>query len=425
MSDYDDYGWNMFEYAQQKFGRSCDSARWDLLTAEVGAHLNLNVGANYSGNYGPMPLERIGCAYEQFDKLCYALETLPNSRVIDSLKFHGFHITSDQMISKVESAIETKQIKQLEFKRCFDWNIRATGVVSRLLEGNQSLEKLTVDVGILSTGFTNALRNHPTLETLDLADFSFTDQGFEALMEAVKDKSDVTIRYEGHHDCRMKIAHLIPPVLATNPQLQKFRLRGAELSTPSYGRNLKPGEDEYAVLNSFALALSTNSNLKQLTLDASGWMNKFLLKAIYNNTSLNALAMSNHTCRILMDSGSRFNPTFKSINEDYEWIQGGDTSIARKSKLLYAIGTFDESSIDVKRFSEGPSELLHKLLPMMLAFVQGVHVFEQIDTGKLERLAFKNVFELMRNIVAPLLLPTRDHPDQAGGLKRKRDVAEN
>jgi len=62
---------------------------------------------------------------------------------------------------------------------------------------------------------------------------------------------------------------------------------------------------------------------------------------------------------------------------------------------------------------------------MMLAFVQGVHVFEQIDTGKLERLAFKNVFELMRNIVAPLLLPTRDHPDQAGGLKRKRDVAEN
>jgi len=347
--------------------------------------------------------------------------------VIDSVKFHHFLIKSDEMINKVESAIKTKHIKELEFERCFDYNHpsrKGIDLVSRLLEGNQNLEKLTVDVGILNTNFTNALRDHPTLETLDLAnfDFGFRDEQFEALMEAVKDKSNVSIRHEGHSDCNLEIAHLITPVLATNPQLQKLRLRGVELLNR---RRARPGEDEYAILKSFARALSTNSNLKQLTLDGIRWeeQTQILLRAIYDDSSLNTLAMSNHTCQFFIDDGNS-NPTFKSISEDYKWIQGGETSIARKSKLLCAIGTFDESCIDVKRVSEGPSELLPKLIPMMLEFVQGVHIFEQTDNAKLERLAFKNVYELMRNIVAPSLLPTYDqHGSQAGGLKRKRDVA--
>eukprot|EP00984_Skeletonema_dohrnii_P012096 scaffold4867_cov136-Skeletonema_dohrnii-CCMP3373.AAC.6 len=424
MYGYGDYGYN-FEYTREELGRSCDKARWDLLAAAAGEGsdpINLNIGAIYSGNYGPMPLESIGCAAGRFDKLCDALETLPDSRVIDSLKFHHFNIKSDRMISKVESAIKTKHIKELEFEKCFgSCPTKGINLVSHFLEGNQTVEKLTVDVGILNAGFTNALRDHPTLETLDLANFCFSPRNFVPLMEAVKDKSDVSIRYEGHHDGRMEIAHLIPPVLATNPQMQKFRLRGAVLTNYHF----RPGEDEDAVLNSFARALSTNSNLKQLTLDCNGVGKDILLKAIYDDSSLNALAMSNHTCRILIDSGN-FIPTFKSINEDHEWIQGGGTSISRKSKLLCAIGTFDESCIDVKRVSEGPSdsELLPKLIPMMLEFVQGVHIFEQIDNAKLERLAFKNVYELMRNIVAPSFQPTHDlHGSQAGGVKRKRDVA--
>ena len=425
MYGYGDYGYN-FEYTRKELGRSCDKARWDLLAAGGSDPLNLNIGAIYQGNYGPMPLESIGCATGRFDKMCDALEALPDSRVIDSVKFHHFHIKSDRMISKIESAIKTKHIKELEFEKCFDINHpsrKGMNLVSRMLEGNQNLEKLTVDVGILNTNFTNALRDHPTLETLDLANFDVRDDQFEA----VKDKSDVSIRHEGHSDCDLEIAHLITPVLATNPQLQKLRLRGVELRNRRNRRHVRPGEGDYAILKSFARALSTNSNLKQLTLDISHWEEptKILLKAIYDDSSLNDLAMSNHTCRILRDDGNS-NPTFKSISEDYKWIQGGETSISRKSKLLCAIGTFDESCIDLKRFSEGPSdsELLPKLIPMMLEFVQGVHIFEQIDNAKLERLAFKNVYELMRNIVAPSLLPTYDHHgSQAGGMKRKRDVA--
>ncbi|KAK1742309.1 hypothetical protein QTG54_006874 [Skeletonema marinoi] len=425
---YDDYSYNIYEHTERQLGKSCDEARWDLLAAEGGGSINLNIGAVFYGSYGPIPLESIGCASGKFDHLCDVLETMvPDNRVIDSVKFHHFLIKSDEMINKVESAIKTKHIKELEFERCFDYNHpsrKGIDLVSRLLEGNQNLEKLTVDVGILNTNFTNALRDHPTLETLDLAnfDFGFRDEQFEALMEAVKDKSDVSIRHEGHSDCNLEIAHLITPVLATNPQLQKLRLRGVELLNR---RRARPGEDEYAILKSFARALSTNSNLKQLTLDGIRWeeQTQILLRAIYDDSSLNTLAMSDHTCQIFIDDGNS-NPTFKSISEDYKWIQGGETSIARKSKLLCAIGTFDESCIDVKRVSEGPSELLPKLIPMMLEFVQGVHIFEQIDNAKLERLAFKNVYELMRNIVAPSLLPTHDpHDIQTCGLKRKRDVA--
>eukprot|EP00985_Skeletonema_marinoi_P007000 scaffold3061_cov107-Skeletonema_marinoi.AAC.2 len=418
--DYDHH----FEYAVEELGRSCDKARWDLLAAEEGGSINLKIGTIDQSSYWPMPLENIGDAAGQFDKLCDALETLPDSRVIDSLKFHDFRIRSDRMINKVESAIKTKHIKDLEFDMCFDYSYsKGIDLVSRFMEGNQTVEKLTVDVGILNTGFSKALRDHPTLETLDLTNFNFSDHQFGALIGAVKDISNVSIRYEGHHDGRMEIAHLIPPVLATNPQMQKFRMKGAVLT--NMWRNRKPGEDEDANIKSFARALSTNSNLKQLTLDCNGVGKEILLKAIYDDSSLNKLATSNHTCRILVDDRWRWsNPPFKSISEDHEWIQGGETSIARKSKLLCAISTFDESCIDVKRFSEGPSELLPKLIPMMLEFVQGVHIFEQIDNAKLERLAFKNVYELMRNIVAPSLLPTYDqHGSQAGGLKRKRDVA--
>eukprot|EP00984_Skeletonema_dohrnii_P012099 scaffold4867_cov136-Skeletonema_dohrnii-CCMP3373.AAC.9 len=411
---YGDYGYH-FEDAVEELGRSCDKARRNLLLAAGDRHpIHLFIGAIDQGGYGPMPLENIGDAAGRFDKFCNALETFPNSRVIDSLKFHHFRIRSDRMISIVESAIKAKHIKELEFKMCFDYESKkGLDLVSRFLEGNQTLEKLTNDVGILNTGFSKALRDHPTLETL--ANFSCSDQQFGALIGAVKDISDVSIG-------RMEIAHLIPPVLATNPQMQKFRVRGAGL-TKIWNR--KQGEDEDAVVKSFAHALSTNTNLKQLTLDIlRPRENQILLKAIYNDTSLNTLAMSNHTCRILEETGDSWsNPTFKRISEDYKWIQGGETSIARKSKLLCAIGTFDESCIDVMRFSEGPSELLPKLIPMMLEFVQGVHIFEQIDTAKLERLAFKNVYELMRNIVAPSLQPKYYlHDIQTGGSKRKRDV---
>mmetsp|Transcript_15335 Transcript_15335/g.31157 ORF Transcript_15335/g.31157 Transcript_15335/m.31157 type:complete len:124 (+) Transcript_15335:18-389(+) len=85
----------------------------------------------------------------------------------------------------------------------------------------------------------------------------------------------------------------------------------------------KAREDEYAILKSFAHALSTNSNLKQLTLDGIRWeeQTKILLRAIYDDSSLNTLAMSNHVCQFFIDDGN-INPTFKSISEDYKWIQG-------------------------------------------------------------------------------------------------------
>ena len=122
--------------------------------------------------------------------------------------------------------------------------------------------------------------------------------------------------------------------------------------------------DRYEIVKNFAAALSTNSNLKELILhDLNRGGEKILLKAIYNDTSLNTLALSNHTCIISVPCRTgRWK--LEKLNEDYEWVQGedGEDGIAQKSKLLHAVGTFNEESINVQHLLDLPLELVPKAL---------------------------------------------------------------
>ena len=105
----------------------------------------------------------------------------------------------------------------------------------------------------------------------------------------------------------------------------------------------------------------------------------------------------------------------KKLNEEYDWVQGDDGlgRIARKSKLLCAAGTFNDECVNIRHFVEVKLELV----PRVLEFMQDVNfVGCRVDMDRLQRLALKNIFELMKNIAAPLL------PTQKKGksnLKRK------
>ena len=370
-----------------------------------------------------------GVAHVQpFRKLCKALKEFPNDRVIDSVKFHHFEMRTDSnTTSMVESAIKNKRIVSLDFERCFG----CTPLVSKFLESNESCENLSVDCGVLSGStsaqrFANAVRDHSTLEKVDLinCEWNGNDDKFTMTMEAQKDKTELKFKkdwhmYEGE---TMKEVHLIPSILATNPKLQRLELEGAEMIVSTWNRSRDdPPVDRFEIIRNFANALSTNTNLKELIFHKND-MNKeaeqILLKAIYDDTSLNSIASSNHTCQVAINEGKvwsgserAYKLVIRKINAEYEWVQGddGQGGIARKSKLLHAAGAFNEEGIVVQHFLDLPLELV----PKLLEFAQYVRFLEHYDT--VTQLAFKNVYELMKNIVAPLL------PTPGKQLKRKRE----
>ena len=83
---------------------------------------------------------------------------------------------------------------------------------------------------------------------------------------------------------------LIPVLLDTNPQLQKLLLVGwTDLLANDYDTVIR-----------FAAALSMNFNLEQLILRDSDYeADQILVKATYNDSSMNSVVLSNHTCCIL------------------------------------------------------------------------------------------------------------------------------
>ena len=370
-----------------------------------------------------------GVAHVQpFRKLCKALREFPNDRVIDSVKFHHFEMRTDSnTISMVESAIMNKRIVSLDFESCLGHNEGGTLLVSKFLESNASCENVSVDCGVLSGStsaqrFANALRDHSTLSKVDLinCEWNGNDDKFTMTMEALKDKSELKIKkdyhfYEGE---KMKEVHVIPGILAANPLLQRLELEGAEMIVSTWSRSRDdPPADRYAIIRNFANSLSTNTHLKELVFnknDMNREAEQILLKAIYDDTSLNAIARSNHTCQVAINEGKVWPErklVIRKINAEYKWVQGddGQGGVAKKSKLLHAVGAFNEEGINVQHFLDMPLELV----PKLLEFAQYVRFLE--DDDKVSQLAFKNVYELMKNIVAPLL------PTPGKQLKRKRE----
>lgn len=415
----DGYGGNIMHNMEREFGRNCSRTLRNLESTPDDSPLNIDVGVNYSGDYGPMTIEDnryYGVSSSQpFRKLCKALGQLPDDRDIDSIKFHHFEMNpGGRTLSMVKSSIMNKRIRSLDIANC------CTSIVSEFMETNQTLEDLRVDCGILggdkAQRFSDAIRGHLTLEKVSLVNCELNEQTTSVFLEAVKDKREVAIKREYSYalDNKWKQAHTIPSVLATNPPLQKLCIQGAEMLGDWHRR--EEGYDRYEVIKNFAAALSTNSHLKELILhDLNRDGEKILLKAIYDDDSLDSLALSNHTCIISVPCRTN-NRELEKLNKDYEWVQGGDgeDGIAQKSKLLHAVGAFNEESISVQHLLDLPLELV----PRTLQFLQDMNCFEEIDNDKLSRLAFKNVFELMKNVVAPLL-PT---PQQVVLKKRKRDT---
>jgi len=140
----------------------------------------------------------------------------------------------------------------------------------------------------------------------------------------------------------------ISDFLGTNPILRNLELRGSQLN------------DDDAT--SIASALKCNTNLTHLDLDENpmityvGW--EALQKAMFDDTSLNSAADSNHTCHLIYP-------------EEYIGIQqfneeSGDVKAVRSKKIFIALSSRNRNGSNIQHLTGVPIEIL----PEMLSSVQ-------------------------------------------------------
>lgn len=390
-----------------------------------------------------------------------ALTNFPGDRAL-SIKLNNFQL-KEGVLTKFQSCkIETKHLI------CLDIDItHLSGLVAiiDILQVNTTLEKLKLTGAILShqeptNRFVNVVKNHPILELISLDNCTWSIYGqdsiqqFSTVMEGIKDIRKVILKGDpcNHgYEVGIKDIHRLPAILATNPLLQEITLDRTRMSYNS-DRERHIGDstvgsresmiNEALVYIDLAEALATNTNLKQLIIPKDGdciWEEGInaLWKAVYDDTSLNSIAESNHTC-VIKNQGKNFHQPWTwergpfqhiALESDLRtlshpgWTQGltieDSRESSKESKLRYALGAKQKGHLNIHYLNEVPLSLM----PKILSFVQPVVIdgeYEestQVPTEKeVATMSLKNVFEVMKNCVAPLLDKTKVD------LKRKRDV---
>ena len=395
-----------------------------------------------------------------------ALTNFPGDRAL-SIKLNNFQL-KEGVLTKFQSCnIETKQLICLDIDIT---HLSGLDAVTDILQVNTTLEKLKLTGAILShqeptNRFVNVVKNHPSLELISLDNCTWSIYGqdstqqFSTIMEGIKDIRQVILKGDPYmHGCEVGIKEIyrLPAILATNPLLQEITVDRTRMSYHS-DRERHIGDstvgsresmiNEALVYIDLAEALATNTNLKQFIIPKDGdwiWEEGInaLWKSMYDDTSLNSIAESNHTC-VIKNQGKNFHQPWTWERGPFEhialesdlrtlshpgWTQGmtreDSRESSKESKLRYALGAKQKGNLNIHYLNEVPLCLMPKILSFVQPVVVDVIVNEertiptQVPTEKeVATISLKNVFEVMKNCFAPLLDNAK-----VDKLKRKRDV---
>jgi len=185
---------------------------------------------------------------------------------------------------------------------------------------------------------------------------------------------------------------------STNARLERITLEYWE-----YIANEDENSERLLFFKDLAKSLKTNTNLKELTILSSlpEEGKCALWGAIYDDTSMNTIVESNHTCSIHCKTWDFASRSRIDIPYPGLWTQGvreSSPESSLESKLRYALGANQDGPLNVHYLNEIP----RGLMPKVIQFVQPVFV-TGLDNDTVARISLKNVFELMRNCMAPLL----------------------
>jgi len=239
------------------------------------------------------------------------------------------------------------------------------------LESNRICKQFSLPDNLMSMDDINQLcqivKDHPSVRNLGLSECKGAGiNGYEVLkqiMTAGRNKLEVIDLADNNINTGGDT--FISDFLAKNPILEIIELTGNEL------------DENDAIL--VARALKRNTKLRLLEIQDNNFTNlgwEALSKAVFDNSSLNCAANSNHTCHIDFPSNHKYDHV-RSINSDESSDHYLEPNLVRQKKIYSILSKRNKSSSNVVHLEDVPVELL----PDMLYSIQQYSSYHDPEIG--------------------------------------------
>jgi len=265
--------------------------------------------------------------------------------------------------------------------------------VEQIINGNEGMDQFEwMNNHVTNTEdaicLVDIIIDHPSIDDIRLENLLGEDvNGYDTVKELfTSTKSFSYIDLEGNN-MKTRGDTAISDFIAGNPPLQYLIMGNNKLN------------DDDAIL--IASALKCNTNLQSLHLtrnditDAGG---KTLFNAVCDTTSLNSVADSNHTCRIVS--------SFRYLDDAND--PKDDQKVRRSKKIYNLLSVRNEEGSNVRHFNaefvddEDDDSLTLKLLPHVL---EAVHRHSKRTVNKMPPLSI--VYEILRGWKMPELYDSK------------------
>ena len=290
-------------------------------------------------------------ALEQYQ---YHLNSVPNIKSI--IRFNDMEL-SDEVVNLLSKALKSTHFRHVLFQ---DNNFGEKGIdfALKYLKGNDMCKEFSMKENEMGMNDIKKLCGiipfHSTLSIVKIRDCVGEDiDGYGILKSILSAGNKLVNICLSSNGISTSGDTFISDFLSSNHTLAVLRVTNNEL------------DDNDAVM--IASALKRNKTLRLLeiagnNLTSAGW--EALSKAVYDDTSLNSLALSNHTCHVDFPSAG-----FEKVRE-MNGIEGGEryawySSTGVRRKKIYSILSSrnrTENCSNTGHFSDIPFELLPRML---------------------------------------------------------------
>ena len=326
--------------------------------------------------------KEFAAALEQFTP---AINLLPDDSE-SSFTFYCVQLNYDVMLM-MKKALIGKPFRNLHFAQIgndIDRGGMSVDAILDVVESNKHLRKLEIfrhEIGNQHIErICSALRNYRLVE-LDLCS-SFDSGDGDEMLASLLTIDDLTLEKLNMtaNNITSTVSNLLADFLATNPRLKHLDLMENDLN------------DSDAVL--IANALRSNTTLRYLNLnyndDITDVGAEALCRVLWDSSSLNAAADTNHCCKI--DMGISSGLTYARIFDD--WNNHEEEQINRGMTIYHLLSSRHKTMSNVQYFGD----IDVKLLPNMLAAVQKYYdaSMEYLTNKMTEADSLSIVYEIMR-----------------------------